>query len=76
MFEPTLRRDTGAPGANGGRRLAFECRHGATSAVVLPGTGTLTDLTVLDILLARHHGARKCDCAPDPRRAPVAPARA
>lgn len=58
------------------RRLAFECPHGATSALLLPGARSVTDLTLLDILLARHQGARGCSCAPDPHHAQVAPARA
>lgn len=64
---------TDAPGV---RRLAFECPHGATAAVLLPGAWPVTDLTVLEILLARHRGVGGCNCAPDPHRAPIAPARA
>lgn len=56
------------------RRLAFECSHGATSAKLFPGAKAVTELLVLDILLARHHGTHGCNCIPAPRWAPAHPA--
>jgi len=62
--------------ASGARRMAFECPHGASSAVLLPGAKPTGDLTLLDVLLTRHHGQHQCRCTPDPRSALTAPARA
>ena len=62
--------------ARRGRPMAMGCAHGASSALLLAGDRGVSDLTLLDILLARHHAAHKCRCTPDPRLAPVSPARA
>ena len=62
--------------ASGARRRSFECSHGASSAILLPGAKAVSDLTLLDLLLTRHHGEHGCQCTPDPRSALGRPARA
>ena len=62
--------------AFGARGRAFECPHGATSAILLPGAKAVSDLTLLDLLLTRHHGQHGCRCTPDPRTTLAAPGRA
>lgn len=61
---------------SGARRMAFECAHGATSAVLLPGAKPVGAVTLLDLLLIRHNGRHRCHCTPDPRSTLAAPARA
>jgi len=46
------------------RRYRIICDHGASSAVLLPGSNPLADLAVLDFLLAGHHGRQRCQCLP------------
>lgn len=60
----------------GSRRLRFACQHGFSSALLLPGDEPLSDLKVLDLLLARHHGAQHCQCVPDLPSVSAQPARA
>ncbi len=64
------------PDARRTKAIAMSCSHGATSALLLPGAKAVTDLTLLDILLARHHRAHDCRCTPNPRLVPGPPARA
>lgn len=64
------------PGARRAKPIVMGCAHGATSALLLAGDKGVSDLTLLDILLARHYAAHECRCAPDPRLVPVSPARA
>jgi len=60
----------------GSRRLRFACPHGFSSALLLPGSEPVSDLKVLDLLLARHHGAQHCRCVPDLPSVATQPARA
>ena len=48
----------------GFRKMGFSCPHGASSALLLPGRTSVSDLVVLDILLARHYRTQGCACAP------------
>lgn len=68
--------DITRPVARRAKSTAMGCAHGASSALVLGGTTSVSDLTLLDILLARHHAANECRCTPDPRLVPTSAARA
>ncbi len=46
------------------RRYSIACDHGVSSALLLPGSGPLADLAVLDVLLAGHHRKQRCRCIP------------
>ena len=60
----------------GVRVYRFACTHGASSALTLPGRKPLSDLAVLDVLLAAHHQSQRCRCLPTPSMRPLAEARA
>jgi hypothetical protein len=46
------------------RRYSIACAHGASSAVLLPGRKPVTDVVVLDLMLAGHHRRQRCQCLP------------
>jgi hypothetical protein len=46
------------------RRYSIACAHGASSAVLLPGRKPVTDVVVLDLMLAGHHRRKRCQCRP------------
>ena len=59
---------------SGSRHLGFSCPHGASSALLLPGSKPVADEALVDILLARHARANHCSCAPGSTSADPRPA--
>jgi hypothetical protein len=56
-----------APGLWPGARVyRVACRHGASSAVLIPGPRALADGVVLDLVLPGHQRRFGCACVPAP----------
>ena len=54
-----------APGLFPGSRVyRIACRHGVSSAALVPGKKPISDLTVFDLVLPGHHRRHGCGCLP------------
>ena len=50
----------------GARVYRLTCRHGSSSAALVPGAKPLSDVVVLDVVLPGHHRRYRCSCEPTP----------
>lgn len=54
-----------APGfCPGARVYRFACRHGVSSAALVPGVKPVSDGVVFDMVLPGHNRRFSCSCAP------------
>ena len=52
-----------APGLFPGSRVyRIACRHGVSSAALIPGTKPISDATVFDLVLPGHNRRLRCMC--------------
>lgn len=68
---------TEAPTLSSGARVyQLTCRHGVSSAAMIPGAKPLSDVVVMDVTLPGHHRRNGCACLPGPLLEPQFEARA
>jgi hypothetical protein len=60
----------------GARVYRLACRHGVSSAALIPGLKPLADVAVFDIALLGHHRHHRCKCLPALPLRPLFEARA
>jgi len=72
MTKPTLEIRDGSILGLAAKRFEFDCVHGQTSTVLLPGRGPHGYAVALELLIARHERQNGCTCptsiGPSPRR--------
>ena len=57
----------------GSRVYRVACRHGVSSAALIPGSKPISDATVFDLVLPGHNRRHSCSCQPYPDRSVPAP---
>ena len=62
MTKPTLEISDGSIHGLAAKRFEFDCVHGQTSTVVLPGRGPHGFAVALELLVARHERQHGCMC--------------
>lgn len=62
MTKPTLEIRDGSILGLAAKRFEFDCVHGQTSTVLLPGRGPHGYAVALELLIARHEHQHGCTC--------------
>lgn len=62
MIKPTLAICDASIFGPGAKRFQFDCVHGQTSAVLVPGRGAHGYAVALEMLIVRHERAHGCAC--------------
>jgi len=62
MTKPTLEICDGSILGLAAKRFEFDCVHGQTSTVLLPGLGPHGYAVALELLIARHEHQHRCTC--------------